>query len=128
MAHGACVGKNRGMSILVTWVVTTISLFVASKLIDGVTLKGGILSHFFVTAIFGILNAVLGRPLFVAIGIGTLGLGFLLAFLTRLVVNALLLKFVDALTERLKIKNFKTAFLAALVMAITASVCELVLA
>ena len=50
------------------------------------------------------------------IGVGTLGIGFLLAFLTRWVVDAILLKITDAMTSRLTIKSFGWAMLAALMM------------
>jgi putative membrane protein len=61
---------------------------------------------------------LVGWLLFVIIGIGTLGLGFLLAFVTRWVVNAILLKVTDALTDRLTIRGFGPALLAALVMSV----------
>jgi uncharacterized membrane protein YvlD (DUF360 family) len=77
--------------------------------------------------LFAVLNAFLGPALFAAIGIGTLGLGFALAFLSRLVATAIVLKVVDAMTDRLKVKDFKTAFLAALLMSVTSSVCEVVI-
>ena len=112
------------MGILVTWFVTTLSLFVATKMLDGITVKGGLISHFFVAALFGVLNVVLGRLIFVAIGLGTLGLGFLLGFITHLVATAIVLKIADALTSRLKVKDFRTAFLASLVMSVTATVAE----
>jgi hypothetical protein len=50
--------------------------------------------------------------LFVAIGFGTLGLGFLLAFITRWLVDAIVLKIVDALSRSLEIVSFGRAFLA----------------
>jgi putative membrane protein len=52
----------------------------------------------------------------VVLGIATLGIGFLLAFLTRWLVMALLLKFTDALSSNFKIKNFATAIVGALLM------------
>lgn len=112
------------MGYLISLVVLTISLFVAAQLLDGMEIKGGVGSHAFVAAIFGILHAVLGRALFLAIGIGTLGLGFILAFVTRLVATAIVLKIVDSLSSRLKVKDFKTAFLAALIMSVTSSVMD----
>lgn len=115
------------MSFLVSFVVLVVSLFVAARLLDGMEIKGGVASHAIVGAIFGVLNAILGPALFAAIGIGTLGIGFLLAFLSRLVATAIVLKIVDALTDRLKVKDFKTAFLAALLMSLTTGVCEIVI-
>lgn len=114
------------MGILVSWVVTTLSLFVASRVLDGMKLKGGVVSHLFVAALFGILNVFLGQLIYLAIGLGTLGLGFLLAFVTRLVATAIVLKVVGALTSRLSVKDFKTAFLAALLMSLTATVAEII--
>jgi putative membrane protein len=114
------------MGILVTWAVTTLSLFVASRVLDGMTLKGGVVSHFMVAALFGILNVFLGQLIFVVIGIGTLGIGFLLAFVTHLVATAIVLLIVNAISSRLRVKDFKTAFLAALIMSITASVAEII--
>jgi putative membrane protein len=114
------------MGILVTWIVTTLSLFLASRLLDGMTLKGGLVSHFFVAALFGILNVFLGQLIYFALGMVTLGLGFLLSFITHLVATAIVLKLADALTSRIRVKDFKTAFLAALIMSITASVAEII--
>jgi len=113
------------MGMLVSFVVLLVSLFVAAKMLDGMEIKGGVGSYALVGVVFGVLNAVLGPALFHAIGIGTLGIGYLLGFITRLVATALVLKLVDALTDRLKVKDFKTAFLAALLMSLTTGVCEI---
>jgi putative membrane protein len=113
--------------MLISWAVLTFSLVVASKLLDGFQLKGGLGAQLFVAALFALLNVVLGDALFIAIGIGTLGLGFLLSFVARLVVTAILLKITDALTDKLKVKTFGTAFVAALVMSVTASATEYLL-
>ena len=116
------------MSLLITWVILTLGLFVASKVLDGMTIKGGIGSHLLVSALFGLLNVVLGGFLFHLIGIGTLGLGYLLAFITRLIVTALMLVLVDKLSDRLKIKTFGTAFLAALIVSLVGTLAEWALA
>jgi putative membrane protein len=115
------------LSYLVSFIVLLVSLVVASRLLDGMEIKGGLGSHVLVGLIFGVLNTILGPALFAAIGIGTLGLGFLLAFVSRLVATAIVLKIVDAVTDRLKVKDFKTAFLAALLMSLTTGVCEVVI-
>lgn len=115
----------REMSLVISFVVLLVSLYVAAQMLDGMEIKGGLGSYAFVGVLFGVLNAVLGPALFAAIGIGTLGLGFLLAFVSRLVATGIVLKLVDALTDRLKVKDFKTAFLAALIMSVTTGVCEI---
>ncbi len=115
------------MGMLLSFVVLLVSLFVAAKMLDGMEIKGGLGSYALVGVIFGVLNAVLGPALFHAIGIGTLGIGYLLGFISRLVATALVLKLVAALTDRLKVNDFKTSFLAALLMSLTTGVCEIVI-
>jgi uncharacterized membrane protein YvlD (DUF360 family) len=102
----------------------TLGLFVAAKLLDGMEIKGGVVSHLIVSALFGVANAVLGPPLFVAIGIATFGIGLLLSFVTRLVVSALLLMLVDKLSDRVRIKTFGTAVLAALIVSVVGTLVE----
>src|SRR5262245_52849561 len=114
------------MSMLVSFAILTVSMFVATKVLDGFQIKGGLVGHVVVAAIFAFFNWLLGFALFSAIAIGTLGLGLVLAFVTRLVVTAILLKITDALTDRLHVRDFKTAFLAALVMAVAGAACDLV--
>ncbi|MCX4243328.1 phage holin family protein [Paraliomyxa miuraensis] len=102
-------------SLLLSWIVLSLIIAITAAVIPGVNVRGfwGVV---LVAALFGVLNVVIGWSLFVLIGIGTLGLGFLLAFVTRIVVNAILLKLVDALTTQLTITDFRYALLAAVVM------------
>lgn len=103
------------MRMLLSWLVLTISVWVTAAILPGFRVNGfgGAIRA---AAIFGILNWLLGRFIFVVLGIATLGIGFLLAFLTRWLVMALLLKFTDALSSSFKIKSFGTAILGALLM------------
>lgn len=115
------------MHLLISWVALTLAFWVASLLLPGFKVKGGVLSHLVVAAIFGTLSFFLGWLLYAAIGLGTLGIGFVLSFLTRLVVSTILLLGTDKLTDRLKIDGWKTAFLASLVMAVVGTGAEAVL-
>ncbi|HEY4103673.1 MAG TPA: phage holin family protein [Polyangiaceae bacterium] len=103
------------MHMLLAWLVLSISVWITAAILPGfqVTGFGGAVR---VAAIFGILNWLLGRFIFVVLGIATLGIGFLLAFLTRWFVMALLLKFTDSLSSSFKIKSFGTAVVGALLM------------
>jgi putative membrane protein len=60
--------------------------------------------------------------LFFIIGIASLGIGFLLAFLTRWLVNAILLKLVDAVSDTIHIRGFGTALAGALVISLLGTV------
>lgn len=114
------------MEMLLSWLILAAAVWIAAVVLPGMKVRGGA-SVLLVAAIFGVLNFFLGWLLFVVIGIGTLGLGFLLAFLTRLVVDAVLLKLIDGLTTRLSIRGFGTALLAALIMAGVGTAGEYVL-
>lgn len=114
---GAIIG------ILASWLVLSLAVWLAATVLDGVHVRdtGSIV---LVAALFGVLNFFLGWLFFLIIGLATLGLGLLLAFITRWVVDAILLKIVDSLTDRITIDGFGTAFLAALIMAFTGSVAQ----
>lgn len=113
------------MHIVITWLVLSLAVWVTSLVVPGFKVRGfgGALA---VAAIFGVLNWLIGWLLFVVIGLGTLGIGFVLAFVTRWVVNAILLKITDALTDKLEIKSFGWALIAALVMSLAGTVGEAV--
>ena len=115
------------MGILVAWAVSALALYAASQLLDGMKIDGGVGTHLVIAAVFGIVNALIGTPLFVAIGITTLGLGFLLSGITRIVVMALMLKLTDAMTSKLEIKSFGTALVAAFVMSLVSTLAEVLL-
>ena len=103
------------MRLLLSWLVLSISVWLTAAILPGFRVNGfgGAIRA---AAIFGVLNWLLGWLIFVALGIATLGLGFLLAFITRFVVMALLLKFTDALSRNFKIDSFKIALLGALLI------------
>jgi putative membrane protein len=114
------------MGLLISWALLTIVVFVTAAVVPGFKIRG-FTGAVLVAALFGILNFVLGWLLFVVIGFGTLGLGFLLAFLTRWLVDAILLSIVDALSKSLEIESFGRAFLAAMVMSGLGTLLEFLL-
>ncbi len=73
------------VSLLITWLVTAVSLFIISKLPTGVEIDGfnkALLS----AAVFGILNALI-RPILVVL---TLPINFLTLGLFSLIINAII--------------------------------------
>ena len=56
------------------------------------------------------------------LGIASLGIGFLLAFITRWIVNAILLKVVDAVSDKLNIRSFGTALVGALIISLLGTI------
>lgn len=113
------------MNLILSWLILTLAVWGTAALLPGVSVKS-LRDALVVAAIFGILNWCIGWLLFVLIGVGTLGLGFLLAFLTRWVVMALLLKITSGLTPRISIRSFGWAMLAAMFMSAIGTFAEYV--
>src|SRR5689334_17004002 len=114
------------MHLLVTWLIWSLAVWITAQVIPGFRVEG-FGGAIVVAAIFGVLNFLLGWFFYTIIVIGTLGIGWLLSFLTHWVVNAILLKITDALSSRLTIRSFGTAFLAGLIMTVLGSAGERVL-
>lgn len=81
-------------------------------------------SALLVAAIFGVLNFLLGWLLFAIFTVATLGIAWLLAFITRWLINAILLVVTDKLTDHLKIDSFGWALGGALVMSLAGTLGE----
>ncbi|TXD38826.1 phage holin family protein [Lujinxingia vulgaris] len=111
------------MGILLSWLVLTIAVWLTALILPGVHIKG-FGSAILVAALFGVLNFLLGWLFFTVFAIATLGLAVLLAFITRWIINAIILKLVDAMSDSIKIDGFGWALVAALVMSAAGSLAE----
>ncbi len=111
------------MGILVSWIILSLSVWITAAILPGFRLRSPG-SAFGVAAIFGVLDFLLGWVLFVVLALGTLGIGLVLAFITRWIVNAILLKLTDAFTDALTIDGFKWALGGAAMMSIIGTVGE----
>ena len=103
------------MGILASWLILSVSVWFTAAILPGFEVRGfwGAIK---VAAIFGLLNWFIGWLFFAIIAVGTLGIGLLLAFVTRWLVAAILLKITDAFSSSLSIVSFGRAFLAAMIM------------
>jgi putative membrane protein len=111
------------MGLLATWIVTAFALWLAAVLVPGVKVRG-VGGALLISAVYGVASWLIGWLFFVAIGIATLGIGFLLAFVTRVVVSAIMLKLTDALTGSLEIRGFAPAVWTALLLAVVGSAAQ----
>ena len=111
------------MGILLSWAILSLAVWVTAAVLPGFHVKslGGAFS---VAAIFGVLNFLLGWFFFTVLAIGTLGVAVLLAFITRWIINAILLKVTDAISDSLKIDSFGWALGGALMMSILGTLGE----
>jgi len=111
------------VTLLVRWVVLAVAFAITSWLLSGMSVTGGVWGYLWISALFGIVNAVLGtllRLLTLPLMIVTLGL-------FSIIVNALLLELIDAISGHLTIDHFFwTAIWAAIILAFTAVILDLI--
>jgi putative membrane protein len=103
------------MTILYSWLFLSLAVWITATVLPGFHVKN-FSSAIIVAAMFGVLNYFLGWIFLTVFAIATLGLAVALAFVTRVVVNAIILSVTDALTDRLKIDGFRWALAGALIM------------
>lgn len=112
------------LALLLSWAVLAVAFAVTSWLIDGMEVSGGVGGYIWVSAIFGLVNAIIGTIL----RIFTLPLMLLTLGLFSVIVNAILLSITDALSSNLTIDDFFwTAIWAAIVLAVITVVLQFVL-
>lgn len=112
--------------LLIGWATATLGLLVAAKLLRGVRLTS-VGDAVWAGALLAVLQWLLSGPLFILLGIGTLGIGFLLWFITRWIVAAIVVLLASRLSGRLRVDGFLTALITAFLVAITGSVVRFVL-
>jgi putative membrane protein len=112
------------LTLLIRWVILAVAFGITSWLLSGMNVSGGIGAYLWVAALFGVVNAVLGtllRLLTLPLMIITLGL-------FSIVVNALMLELVDAISDHLTIDHFFwTAIWAAIILSVVSVILHLIL-
>ena len=108
--------------LLLRWALIAIAFAITAWLLSGMEVSGGFWGYVWVSALFGIVNAVLGTLLRII----TLPLTLLTFGLFAIIINAFLLEITDALTSNLTIDEFWwTAIWAAIILAVVMVVLEL---
>ena len=106
--------------LLFGWAACTLGLWLAAHVLRGVRLTS-FSDAIWAGALVSVLQWALTGPIFVALGIGTLGLGFLLGFITRWIASAFVVMIASALSSRLAVTGFMNALVTALIIAATSS-------
>lgn len=114
-------------SILISWAVITLGIFLAAKLLSRMKLEGGIGSHLAVSAVFGLIFAITGWFFHLVLGFMTLGLLFFFSFVAQVIVATIVLKITDVIFERLRVEGIGTALLAGLIISATDTAARLLL-
>jgi putative membrane protein len=103
------------LTFVIPWAVLALAFAITSWLVPGMDVSGGIWGYLWVSALFGIVNAIIGTFLRIL----TLPLTLVTLGLFGVIVNALLLNITDGLTGHLTIDEFWwTAVWAAIVLAL----------
>jgi putative membrane protein len=100
--------------LLVNWLLLAVAFALTSWLLSGMDVSGGVWGYIWVSALFGIVNTIVGSILrLLTLPLTVITLGISLFF-----VNAILLELTDALSDHLTIDDFFwTAVWAAIILA-----------
>ena len=108
-------------SLLIRWAVLAGAFAVTAWLLSGVDVSGGAWGYIWVSALFGIVNAVIGTILRIL----TLPLTLLTLGLFSVIVNALLLQITDGLSSHFTIDEFFwTAIWAAIILSLASMILD----
>jgi len=98
--------------ILIRWAVLAFSMWIATLVVPGITVHGGVGTYLWVALLFGLINSIFGsiiKVLTFPVSIVTFGL-FLF------VVNAAMLSLTARWSEKLDVNGFWSALFASLII------------
>lgn len=110
-------------TLLISWLVLSIAFWITARILPGFHIRSFV-GAIIVAAIFGIINALLGWLFFGILTIATLGIAYLLSFITRWFINAIFLSMTSALSKNLKIDGFRWSLLGSLMISIVAALID----
>jgi putative membrane protein len=100
--------------ILIRWVVLAFSMWIATLVVPGITVHGGVGTYLWVALLFGLINSIFGsiiKVLTFPVSIVTFGL-FLF------VVNASMLSLTARWSSKLDVTGFWSALFASLIISV----------
>lgn len=111
------------MKLLIRWAALAASFWVATSLITGIHVDGGLKTYLWVALLFGLINALLGS----LIRLLTFPLTLLSFGLFLVIINAAMLQLTARWSDKLSIDNFWSAIFASLIISVVTSVLGKVL-
>jgi putative membrane protein len=105
-----------------TWLAIALAIGLTAWLLPGMDVKGGFFALLLIAAVFGLVNAVIGRILKLL----TLPLTLMTLGLFSLVVNAFMLLLTDRWVDRLNVDGFLTALLATLLISFFSTIAQMI--
>jgi putative membrane protein len=114
-------GPGLFVSLVIHFVAEAIAIWVATALVSGIHVYGGITTYLWIAVLFGVVNAVLGTVLRLL----TLPLIVLTLGLMSFAITVAMLALTASLSSKLDIDGFWSAVGAAAIVAIVSAVIEL---
>jgi putative membrane protein len=112
------------VALLIRWGLLALAFAITAWLLTGMDISGGFWGYVWVSALFGIINAIIGTFLRII----TFPLTVLTLGLFAIVVNAIVLNLTDRWSDSLTIDEFWwTAIWGAIIMAIVSVILDLLL-
>lgn len=115
------------MSLLITWFISAVAVWLTAQVVPGFTVTGGVKGALISAAVIGLLNALIGWLVWLVLGVGTLGIAWLLGFITQFVVMAIVILFAEKLIASLKVNGFGTAFIGSIIITMVSAVLTRIL-
>jgi len=106
--------------LLVRWAVLAFSMWIATLVVPGITVDGGLATYLWVALLFGLINTFFGsiiKVLTFPVSIVTFGL-FLF------VVNAAMLSLTARWSEKLEVSGFWSALFASLIISVITAILK----
>lgn len=111
------------MKLLIRWGALAASFWVATAVVTGIHIDGGVKTYLWVALLFGLINALLGS----LIRLLTLPITFLSFGLFLVIINAAMLQLTARWSDKLTIDNFWSAIFASVIISVVTSVLGKVL-
>ena len=102
------------MKLLLRWAVLALSFWITTFIVSGIQIRNGAWNYFWVAALFGVINTVLGSILKLL----TLPAVLLSFGLFIFVINAAMLMLTDRWSDTVTIDSFSSALLGSLIISL----------
>ena len=100
--------------ILIRWAVLAFSMWIATLIVPGITVHGGVGTYLWVALLFGLINSIFGS----IIKVLTFPVSILTFGLFLFIVNAAMLSLTARWSEKLDITGFWSALFASLIISV----------
>jgi uncharacterized membrane protein YvlD (DUF360 family) len=107
--------------VIMGWLTASLGLWIAAQVLRGVRLRS-VADALWAGALLFVLQWAFHWLVFVVLGIATLGIGFLLWFVTDWIASAVVILLADKLSSRFEVDGFFNALVTAFIVAATGSV------